>query len=130
MTRALFVCIQNAGRSQMAQAFAQAAGMDARSAGSKPADQVHPEVADAMREIGIDVSGNVPHRLTQQDVEWADVVVTMGCGDACPVIPGTQYVDWQLPDPHGMGLDGVRGVRDDIRTRVAELARQDQPARS
>ncbi|MCW2960591.1 MAG: protein tyrosine phosphatase [Thermoleophilia bacterium] len=121
MTRALFVCIQNAGRSQMAQAFAAQAGLEARSAGSAPAREVHPEVADAMQELGIDIRGRVPHKLTQEDVEWADIVVTMGCGDACPYIPGKQYVDWELPDPHGMGEDGVRTVRDEIRRRIREL---------
>jgi arsenate reductase len=123
MIRVLFVCIQNAGRSQMAMAFASAAGLDARSAGSAPADQVHPEVADAMRELDIDIAGNVPQRLLREDVEWADVIVTMGCGDACPVLPGRTYEDWALDDPHGMGLDGVREVRDEIRRRVDELAR-------
>lgn len=122
MTKVLFVCIQNAGRSQMAEAFARAAGLDARSAGSSPATRVHPEVVAAMAELGIDVSGNVPHRLTREDGEWADVVVTMGCGDACPFVPGTRYLDWELADPHGMGLDGVRAVRDEIRQRVAALA--------
>lgn len=121
MTKALFVCIQNAGRSQMAQAFAQAAGLEARSAGSNPAKHVHPEVAQAMLEVGIDVSANVPHKLSQDDAEWADVVVTMGCGDACPFIPGKRYVDWELPDPHGMGVEGVRQVRDEIERRVREL---------
>ncbi len=120
--KALFVCIQNAGRSQMAQSFAEHAGLDARSAGSAPAARVHPEVADAMDELGIDIRDRVPHALTQDDAEWADVIVTMGCGDACPYIPGTQYVDWELPDPHGMGLDGVRQVRDDIQRRVRALA--------
>jgi arsenate reductase len=124
MTCVLFVCIQNAGRSQMAMTFARAAGLDARSAGSAPADAVHPEVAEAMAELGHDIAGNVPHRLAADDVEWADVVVTMGCGDACPVLPGRTYDDWQLDDPHGMGLDGVRAVRDDIARRVDELARQ------
>lgn len=123
MTRVLFVCIQNAGRSQMAMTFANAAGLEARSAGSAPADHVHPEVAEAMAELGFDIAGNVPHRLDVADVEWADTIVTMGCGDACPVIPGRTYDDWQLADPHGMGLDGVRTVRDDIRRRVDELAR-------
>lgn len=125
MTRVLFVCIQNAGRSQMAGAFAERAGLEARSAGSAPAAHVHPEVADAMLELDIDITGRVPHKLTTKDAEWADVVVTMGCGDACPVIPGTRYLDWALDDPHGMGIDGVRAVRDDIARRVAELAASD-----
>lgn len=119
--KALFVCIQNAGRSQIAQALAERAGLEARSAGSKPAQHVHPEVADAMDELGIDIRGRKPHALTQADAEWADVVVTMGCGDACPYIPGKQYVDWELPDPHGMGIDGVRQVRDDIARRIETL---------
>lgn len=122
MTRALFVCIQNAGRSQMAAAFAERAGLEARSAGSAPAEHVHPEVADAMLELDIDIRDRVPHKLSQEDAEWADIVVTMGCDDACPFIPGKQYIDWALPDPHGMGLDGVREVRDDIARRVSNLA--------
>lgn len=122
--KALFVCIQNAGRSQMAQAFAEQAGLEARSAGSAPGPRVHPEVADAMFELGIDIRERTPHKLTQQDVEWAELVVTMGCGDACPYIPGTHYVDWELADPHGMGIDGVRQVRDEIRRRVAELVEE------
>ena len=120
--RALFVCVQNAGRSQIAQAFAERAGLEARSAGSAPAQHVHPEVADAMDELGIDIRDRKPHALTQADAEWADVVVTMGCGDACPYIPRKQYVDWDLADPHGMGLDGVRQVRDEIQRRVVQLA--------
>lgn len=125
MTRVLFVCVQNAGRSQMAHAFAEAAGLEARSAGSSPADRVHPEVADAMEETGIDIRSRVPHRLEAADVRWADTVVTMGCGDACPVAPDTRYLDWELPDPHGMTLDGVRRVRDEIRRRVEHLATGD-----
>jgi arsenate reductase len=121
VTRALFVCIQNAGRSQMAAAFAEQAGLEARSAGSAPADRVHAEVADAMLELGIDIRDRVPHRLTDEDAAWADVIVTMGCGDACPVIPGKRYLDWALPDPHGMGIDGVREVRDEIARRIREL---------
>jgi arsenate reductase (thioredoxin) len=118
VTRVLFVCIQNAGRSQMAAAFAERAGLEARSAGSAPAARVHDEVAEAMLELGIDLRDRVPHRLTDEDVDWADVIVTMGCGDACPVVPATRYVDWALPDPHGMGVDGVREVRDEIARRV------------
>ncbi len=124
MSRVLFVCIQNAGRSQMAEAlFARAATgrHEARSAGSNPARRVHPEVADVMRELGIDLAGRVPHRLEQADAEWADVVVTMGCGDACPFIAGKRYVDWELEDPAGKGLEETRAVRDEIATRVAEL---------
>lgn len=105
----------------MAQAFAQAAGLDARSAGSRPAASVHPEVVEAMTEVGFDISGNVPHALTREDAEWADIVVTMGCGDACPYLPGKQYVDWELPDPATLDVDGVRQVRDEIRRKVNEL---------
>jgi arsenate reductase len=120
----LFVCVQNAGRSQMAEAlFALAAGgaHEARSAGSAPADRVHPEVADVMRERGVDLSGRVPRRLERADAEWADVVVTMGCGDACPVVPGRRYVDWELPDPHGQPPERVREIRDEIGRRVEAL---------
>lgn len=118
----LFVCIQNAGRSQMAQAFAERAGLNARSAGSTPASHVHPEVADAMDELGIDIRDRVPRALAREDAEWADVVVTMGCGDACPLVPGTRYVDWDLPDPHGAGIHGVRAIRDDIARRIETFA--------
>ena len=117
----LFVCVQNAGRSQMAQALFEARGGTARSAGSNPAKRVHPEVVDAMREVSLDVSGRVPRGLDRSDVEWADLVVTMGCGDACPYIPGKQYVDWDLPDPAGKSLDEVRAVRDEIARRVEQL---------
>lgn len=116
------MCVQNAGRSQMAQAFAERAGIEARSAGSRPAHEVHAEVVEAMREFGIDIVGRTPRELTREDAEWADVVVTMGCGDACPVIPGKRYLDWQLDDPHGLGLDGVRAVRDEIEGRVRALS--------
>ena len=125
MSHVLFVCIQNAGRSQMAQAlFTRAADgrHEARSAGSRPAQRVHPPVVAALREIGIDVAANVPHRLDEDDVRWADLVVTMGCGDECPYIPGRRYVDWELDDPAGRPLDEVRGVRDEIGRRVAALA--------
>jgi arsenate reductase len=121
----LFVCIQNAGRSQMAEALfgrAAAGRHEARSAGSRPAAHVHPEVAEVMREVGIDLTGRVPHRLEHADAEWADVVVTMGCGDACPVLPGTRYVDWELPDPSGRPPEEVRAVRDEIARRVEALA--------
>jgi arsenate reductase len=117
----LFVCIGNAGRSQMAQAFHQARGGSARSAGSAPAAALHPEVVEAMREKGIDLEGRKPHKLDTADVEWADVVVTMGCGDACPYIPGKRYVDWELPDPAGRPLEEVRALRDEIERRVADL---------
>jgi arsenate reductase len=124
MTRVLFVCVQNAGRSQIAEAFFErAAGgrHEARSAGTAPAEHVHPEVVEVMRELGIDLDGRTPHRLDDADVEWADVVVTMGCGDACPVLPGKRYIDWDLPDPAGKPLDEVRGIRDEIQRLVDEL---------
>ena len=117
----LFVCVQNAGRSQMAQAFLERRGGAARSAGTRPAERVHPEVVAAMREVGIDVSERVPKRLDRGDAEWADLVVTMGCGDECPFVPGTRYVDWELPDPAGRGVDDVRAIRDEIEHRVSEL---------
>jgi arsenate reductase len=107
----------------MAQAFAERAGLDARSAGSAPAEHVHVEVADVMQELGIDIRDRTPRRLAAEDAEWADLVVTMGCGDACPYVPDTRYVDWDLADPHGMGLDGVRTIRDEIEARITELAR-------
>src|SRR4051812_48014398 len=108
----------------MAHAVFEAAavgGHAARSAGSRPGDRVHPEVVEAMRELGIDLSGNVPHELDQADMAWADVVVTMGCGDECPYIPGKRYVDWDLEDPAGRPLDDVRSTRDDIARRVDAL---------
>ena len=105
--------------------FASVAGAEhsARSAGSAPAERVHPEVVEAMREVGIDLAGRTPHALDRDDVEWADVVVTMGCGDACPLIPGKRYVDWELDDPSGRPLEEVRALREEIARRVAELAR-------
>jgi len=121
MTRVLFVCVQNAGRSQIAQALYEARGGEARSAGSKPADEVHPVVVDALDELDIDISQRTPRALTQDDVEWADLVVTMGCGDACPVLPGKRYVDWNLPDPAGLCLDEVRELRNSIAALVADL---------
>ena len=131
MSRVLFVCIQNAGRSQMAQALFDraAAGVhESRSAGSRPAAHVHPEVVAVMRELGIDLSGNVPHLLSPADAEWADVVVTMGCGDECPYIPGRRYIDWELDDPAGRPLAEVRGTRDVIGRRVERLVEELQPA--
>jgi len=124
MSHVLFVCIQNAGRSQMAHALFEraASGYEARSAGSRPAGRVHPEVVEAMRELDVDLSDRTPHRLDRDDMEWADVVVTMGCGDECPYIPGKRYVDWELEDPSGQPLPEVRRIRDDIQRRVADLA--------
>lgn len=121
MTRVLFVCVQNAGRSQLAQALYERRGGEARSAGSQPADALHEAVVEALAEVGIDVSDRVPRALTQEDVEWADLVVTMGCGDACPVLPGKEYVDWNLPDPVGLCLEEVRELRSVIEGRVAAL---------
>jgi arsenate reductase len=125
--RVLFVCLHNAGRSQMSQAlFEREAGdaHEARSAGTTPGARVHPEVVEAMRELDIDVSQRVPQQLTDDLAQWADVVVTMGCGDECPYIPGKRYIDWDLPDPKGRPLGEVRSIRDDIAVRVAGLARE------
>jgi arsenate reductase (thioredoxin) len=122
----LFVCLHNAGRSQMSQALfeREARGHhEARSAGTEPADRIHPAVVTAMDEEGIDVSRRVPQLLTMELARWADVVVTMGCGDACPVIPGKRYIDWDLRDPKDLPIDEVRAIRDDIRRRVNELVK-------
>jgi arsenate reductase len=122
--KVLFVCKQNAGRSQMSDALFQRAANgrhQSRSAGTRPAEHVHPVVADAMRELGIGISDNHPQQLTDDLAEWADVVVTMGCGDECPFIPGKRYIDWDLTDPAGKPLDEVRVIRDDIRRRVEDL---------
>jgi len=121
MKRVLFVCVHNAGRSQMAQALYERRGGQARSAGSDPAAELHEAVVEALEEIDIDVSSRVPRTLSREDVEWADLVVTMGCGDACPVIPGKEYVDWNLPDPVGMCLEEARELRDAIDERVSRL---------
>ncbi len=124
MARVLFVCLHNAGRSQMSEAlFARAAAgsHEARSAGTTPAVRVHPEVVEAMRELGIELAARLPRRLTPADAEWADVVVTMGCGDECPYVPGKRYLDWELEDPKGRPLDEVRATRDEIERRVVEL---------
>src|SRR5687767_2387408 len=120
--RALFVCVHYAGRSQMSAALWERAGHEARSAGTTPAERVHPEVVDAMRELGVDLADRTPQRLTPELAGWADVVVTMGCGDECPYIPGKRYVDWDLPDPKGRSLDEVRAIRDEIAERIARLA--------
>jgi arsenate reductase len=124
MARVLFVCRHNAGRSQMSQALFEQSSQgrhEARSAGTAPAERVHPEVIDAMREVGIDLSTRTPQKLTDALAAWADVVVTMGCGDECPYIPGKRYVDWDLQDPSGKPLPEVRQIRDEIRRRVQEL---------
>jgi arsenate reductase len=112
----------------MAQAFAERAGLEARSRGSHAESHLHPEVIDAMSELGIDLSDRVPHQLADEDVEWADLVVTMGCGDACPVLPGKRYLDWNLQDPAGMPIEVVRQIRDRISGLVDELASPRAPA--
>ncbi len=124
MAHVLFVCLHNAGRSQMSQAlFERAAGDEhaAASAGTAPAERVHPEVIEVMRELGIDLADRRPRLLTRELAGDADIVVTMGCGDECPYIPGKRYIDWDLPDPKGRPIDEVRATRDDIARRVREL---------
>jgi arsenate reductase (thioredoxin) len=124
MARVLFVCLHNAGRSQMSEALFERAAEgrhEARSAGTTPADRVHPEVVEAMAEVGIDLGGRRPRRLSREDAEWADAVVTMGCGDECPYVPGKRYLDWDLPDPKGQSPQAVRATRDEIDRRVREL---------
>jgi arsenate reductase len=126
MSNVLFVCVANSGRSVMAERlFRRAAGEHhaARSAGSAPGAAVHPEVLEALQEIGIDASDHAPRKLDDEAIAWADVVVAT-CDDACPVVPGKRYISWQLPDPKGRPLDEVRAIRDDTATRVAELARE------
>jgi protein-tyrosine-phosphatase len=123
----LFVCVHNAGRSQMAAALLDrhARGrVHVRSAGSEPADAINPAVVEAMSEIGIDLSREVPKRLTDEAVREADAVVTMGCGDACPIYPGERYLDWDLPDPSGKSVDEVRAIRDEIDRRVRQLLQE------
>lgn len=120
----LFVCVHNAGRSQMAAALlARHAGdrVSIRSAGSEPADRLNPAVVAAMREIGVDITNETPKLLTTEFASDADVVITMGCGDTCPVFPGKRYEDWELDDPAGLGLDEVRPIRDEIDARVRNL---------
>jgi arsenate reductase len=121
----LFVCVHNAGRSQMAAAFlTHLAGdrIEVRSAGSAPADQVNPAVVQAMAEVGIDIAAEVPKVLTAEAVQSSDVCITMGCGDVCPVFPGKRYLDWTLDDPAGQGVAAVRPIRDEIRQRIEALA--------
>ncbi|MFE6624974.1 arsenate reductase ArsC [Streptomyces sp. NPDC057740] len=120
----LFVCVHNAGRSQMGAAFLTHLAGDAvevRSAGSAPADAVNPAVVEAMKEVGIDISAQTPKILTTEAVQSSDVVITMGCGDTCPVFPGKRYLDWQLDDPAGQGVAAVRPIRDEIERRVRDL---------
>jgi arsenate reductase (thioredoxin) len=119
--KALFVCVENAGRSQIAQALYERRGGEARSAGTRPAPEIHEAVVEALEEIGIDISRRRPKALGREDVEWADLVVTMGCGDECPVISGKEYVDWNLPDPAGLCLEEVRELRAVIEERVSTL---------
>jgi arsenate reductase (thioredoxin) len=125
MAHVLFVCLHNAGRSQISLAlFEEAADRrhTASSAGTTPAEQVHPEVIEVMRELGIDLADQRPQQLTRELAEQADIVVTMGCGDQCPYIPDKRYIDWELPDPAGRPINEVRAIRDDIQRRVQQLA--------
>jgi arsenate reductase (thioredoxin) len=120
----LFVCVHNAGRSQMAAALLEDLAQGrvfVRSAGSEPADSLNPAVVQAMLEVGLDIARELPKLLTTEAVESSDVVITMGCGDACPVFPGKRYLDWELPDPAGLPLEKVRPIRDEIQRRVQEL---------
>ncbi len=124
MANVLFVCLHNAGRSQMSRALFERAAdgrHSAQSSGTRPGDRVHPEVVEAMSELGIDVAGARPRKLSDEQAEWADVVVTMGCGDECPYIPGKRYLDWDLPDPAGKPIDEVRPIVDAIDHRVRGL---------
>jgi arsenate reductase (thioredoxin) len=128
----LFLCIGNAGRSQMAHAFLERlGGHEVRSAGSRAESRLHPEVVEAMRELGFDLSGRTPRQLEPDaDAAWAGMIVTMGCGDVCPVLPGKEYVDWQLEDPARMPLERVRELRDEIARRVRALAGELDSARA
>jgi arsenate reductase len=131
MANALFVCLHNAGRSQMSQALFERAAdgrHDGRSAGTTPGERVHPEVVEAMREAGIDLSGVVPQKLTDELARQAQLLVTMGCREACPVIPGARVEDWPLLDPKGQPLEIVRQIRDDIRAKVEDLIARDRLA--
>ncbi|MEY3340763.1 MAG: hypothetical protein RLZZ269_674 [Actinomycetota bacterium] len=124
MAGVLFLCIHNAGRSQMAAGFARSIGggrVDVFSGGSEPAEHVNPMAVEAMREVGIDVAGFTPQKFTDELLHRVDVVVTMGCGDTCPYVPGKRYIDWPLDDPKGQPLEVVRRIRDDIRSRVEAL---------
>ena len=127
----LFVCVHNAGRSQMAAGFLRALGGDdveVLSAGSEPKDEINPVAIEAMAEAGIDISGNAPKILTVEAVKESDVVITMGCGDTCPIFPGKRYEDWELDDPAGQGVDAVRPIRDEIRRRIDVLIAELLPA--
>ncbi|GAA3351268.1 arsenate reductase ArsC [Amorphoplanes nipponensis] len=127
----LFVCVHNAGRSQMAAGWLRhLAGdtVEVRSAGSAPAEAVNPAAVQAMAEVGIDITGQTPRKLAWETAESSDVIITMGCGDACPVFPGKRYEDWKLEDPAGRGVEAVRPIRDEIRTRVEHLLTELAPA--
>jgi arsenate reductase len=127
MAHVLFVCLHNAGRSQMSKALFERAAQGrhtAASAGTEPADRVHPEVVEVMEELGVELRGQEPRRLTSDLAEEADVVVTMGCGDECPYIPGKRYLDWDLIDPKGLPIERVRGIRDEIAERVRDLVQE------
>jgi arsenate reductase len=127
MSHVLFVCLHNAGRSQMSRALfdrAAGGGHEGRSAGTTPAARVHPEVIEVMDELGLDLRDRTPQRLTREMAEWADVVVTMGCGDECPFVPGVRYIDWQLEDPAGQDVDRVRATRDEIDRRIQALVQE------
>lgn len=127
----LFVCVHNAGRSQMAAAFLSSLSngqIEVRSAGSAPADTVNPAAVAVMQEVGIDMSTEVPRILTIDDVAESDVVITMGCGDTCPIFPGKRYEDWKLDDPAGQGIESVRAIRDEIRARIESLINELLPA--
>ncbi|MCW2939817.1 MAG: hypothetical protein JWN00_2802 [Actinomycetia bacterium] len=126
----LFVCVHNAGRSQMAAAYLThltQGAVEVRSAGSAPADAVNPAVVAAMAEEGIDIAAEIPKVLTSDAVQASDVVITMGCGDVCPIFPGKRYLDWQLDDPAGQGVAAVRPIRDEIRARIEKLAAELTP---
>jgi arsenate reductase (thioredoxin) len=128
----LFVCVHNAGRSQMAAGWLRhLAGdrIEVRSAGSAPADMVNPAAVEAMREVGVDITDQTPKRLEYATAQFSDVIITMGCGDACPIFPGKRYEDWPLDDPAGQGVDAVRPIRDAIRGRVQALVDDLLPAR-
>jgi arsenate reductase (thioredoxin) len=127
----LFVCVHNAGRSQMAAGWLRhlaADTVDIRSAGSEPADRINPVAVEAMREVGIDITDQSPKQLDWDTAQASDVIITMGCGDACPIFPGKRYQDWKLDDPAGQGIDTVRAIRDDIRVRVENLLTELSPA--
>jgi arsenate reductase len=129
----LFVCVHNAGRSQMAAGWLRALAGDAievRSAGTAPGDEVNPVAVEAMREVGIDISAAAPRLLTVDAVQVSDVVITMGCGDSCPILPATRYLDWPLDDPAGQGIEAVRPIRDEIRHRVEDLVAELLPDRA